>query len=608
MTRIPIKRSISIYFLFLLFIGGKNFAQSFAFDGRIPSLSGTDHISAFTYGFDRSYMVITNEHAKEPAVKTTPTFISYPYATRKFQLYGPSLGFTITSNGNSTDFPIHARWVTDQNPVMDAIFKGVVETNLKNTPGRYRRLSKFQVDSILKSATKNESRFDLAALQVRIMKNNKVVHDWKNISQLETMTKASDLAKGNFVVYYDKLEINDQVVITFRNKKDTSLIQFEFERMDLPLIPFLASFGRDTTTAPLAEYVKNTLEGKITRKETIHEFYRYWPDPQTDLLAIRLKYDRIFADTKLSFFFRKPEPDYVDTTLQYLLAYGQIKDSVWKTTGHMLFLSDFKPGADYKLLVRYKSTPGNIKTYTFHTLPKWYQATKYKYIIAGTIVLMLFCLLFLLYRFRLKKEKKKNAYLQYGLKSIRSQLNPHFIFNALSSIQGLINKNDIPGANHYLTEFSSLLRESLRNNDRELVPLDSELRILETYLKLEQLRFQFQYEILVDASIDKNAVEIPALLLQPLIENAIKHGVAGLHEKGKVTIAFSTDQKNLVVSIADNGNGFIQNTATQGVGLKLTKDRIRLLNQSFKKQPIQLHIETAFNNGTTVHLGFENWL
>ncbi|MES2373499.1 MAG: histidine kinase [Bacteroidota bacterium] len=604
MTLVSMKKNILVCFMFLLFFGSRGLGQSFTFNKKTseqPEQIG--HMSVFNYGFDRSYMVITNEYAKEPAIKYSPAYIHYPYETRKIQLYGPTLGFTITANGNSSDFPTYANWVGAGIPIMDSIFKGAIEARLKNTPGIYKRLSKLDFDSI----AKNKKKFDLAALQVRIIKNNKVVRDWKNISQLGTLTQATDVAKGNFVVYYDALQVNDHVVITFRNKSDTSLITFEFERLDSPLFPFLAAFQRDTTSKSYADFVKGVLEKDISKKSNVDEFYQYWPSKVYNM-EDRISKDRIFDNTKLAFTFRKPDPGYVDTTMEYLLSAGPIKDSLWQTTGHRLFLSDFKPGTDYTLLIRYKSTRGNIQTYTFHTLPKWYQTTKYKYAIVGVIILVLFSLLFLLSRIRLKKEKKKNAYLQYGLKSIRSQLNPHFIFNALSSIQGLINKNDIPGANHYLTEFSSLLRESLRNNDKELVPLDTELKILETYLKLEQLRFHFQYEIIVDAAIDKNAVEIPALLLQPLIENAIKHGVAGLQEKGTVTIAFNASNKNLVVSIADNGNGFIQNTATQGLGLKLTKDRIHLLNQSFKKQPIQLYIETAYNNGTTVHLGFENWL
>jgi hypothetical protein len=454
--------------------------------------------------------------------------IDLPYTTRKIHVYGPTLSFTITANGNSSDFVNPAKVMSAGTMVWDIIFKNIIEAREKKQQTFFQKPSKEEMDSIVK----NEKKFDLATLQVRIIKNHKLEQDWKNVSQLGTITLATDVTKGNFVVYNDYLEINDEVAITFRNKSDTSLIRFEFERMGSPLLPFLATFQRDTTSLAYADFVKKVWEKKTASKSDPDEYYRYWPA----LRNAAIKNERIYTDTKLALTFRKPDPRYVDTTMEYLLAAGPIQDSLWQTTGHMLFLSDFKPGADYSLLIRYKSTPGNIMTYRFQTLPRWYQTGKYRFILGGVIILVLFALLFLLSRIRLQKEKKKTAYLQYGLRSIRAQLNPHFIFNALSSIQGLINKNDIPAANHYLTEFSSLLRESLRNNDKELVPLDAELRILETYLKLEQLRFHFQYEIIVDEAIDKNAVEIPALLLQPLIENAIKHGVAGLQEKGRVTI------------------------------------------------------------------------
>lgn len=271
-----------------------------------------------------------------------------------------------------------------------------------------------------------------------------------------------------------------------------------------------------------------------------------------------------------------------------------------------------EPGHTYEVSIRLSSQPLNIGHYLIQVDVFWWQRTEWIALIIALVALL--TTWFLFYFFRrgkkkelLKQENEKNQ-ARYELKAIYAQLNPHFIFNALNSIQGLINKNDISGANHYLTEFSSLLRESLRNNEKELIPLDTELKILETYLRLEQLRFHFQYKILVDESIDKNAVEIPSLLLQPLIENAIKHGVASMAEKGMINISFQVKNKDMAVSIVDNGNGFIERTSTEGLGLKLTKDRIRLFNQSFKKQPIQLYIETAFNNGTTVHLGFENWL
>jgi LytS/YehU family sensor histidine kinase len=187
-------------------------------------------------------------------------------------------------------------------------------------------------------------------------------------------------------------------------------------------------------------------------------------------------------------------------------------------------------------------------------------------------------------------------------------LNPHFIFNALNSIQGLINKNELTSANLYLTEFSSLLRESLKNNDKELIPLNIELKTLETYIKLEQLRFYFNYSFQIDPNINTNTIDVPALLLQPLIENAIKHGISSLDKNGFISISIHQKEKNLVIEISDNGKGFVSSNKTNGFGLKLTNERIQLLNQSYKEQPIKMLIDSDASKGTVIHLVFENWL
>jgi LytS/YehU family sensor histidine kinase len=153
-----------------------------------------------------------------------------------------------------------------------------------------------------------------------------------------------------------------------------------------------------------------------------------------------------------------------------------------------------------------------------------------------------------------------------------------------------------------------LLRESLRNNDKEMVPLVTEVNLLETYLRLEQLRFNFKYEINIDQAIDKNATEIPYLILQPLVENAVKHGVSTLAEKGLIKIDFIKREHNLLVLITDNGNKFDETQATDGFGLKLTKSRISLLSQSLKEQPIKLTIERRQDMETIVNLVFTNWV
>ena len=208
----------------------------------------------------------------------------------------------------------------------------------------------------------------------------------------------------------------------------------------------------------------------------------------------------------------------------------------------------------------------------------------------------------------IQQKENENKQAKLELKAIYSQLNPHFIFNALASIQSLLNKKDIERANTYLSEFSSLLRSALKSTERELTPLSYELQIIEPYLSLEQLRFQFKYTITIDESININEVEIPSLLLQPLVENAIKHGISSLYEKGEIAILFTKFQKDLLLSIIDNGLGYNVSEISTGLGLKLTKDRIHLLNQTLNVNSIELMIESAKNKGTTVHLIFKNWL
>lgn len=197
--------------------------------------------------------------------------------------------------------------------------------------------------------------------------------------------------------------------------------------------------------------------------------------------------------------------------------------------------------------------------------------------------------------------------LQLELKTIYAQLNPHFVFNALSSIQGLINQQDIQGANNYLSDFARLMRESLTNSNKEEISLHEEIRGLETYLKLEQLRFGFAYQISLDDSIQRYDSSIPALLLQPLVENAVKHGVSTLGKDGRVDIHFDRNGDTMIVRIADNGKGFLSETPSTGFGLKVTRDRIKLMNELNRSQPIQLEITPRSPLGTEIILRFNHW-
>ncbi|MBC8985050.1 hypothetical protein H9X96_04600 [Pedobacter sp. N36a] len=126
------------------------------------------------------------------------------------------------------------------------------------------------------------------------------------------------------------------------------------------------------------------------------------------------------------------------------------------------------------------------------------------------------------------------------------------------------------------------------------------------YLQMEQLRFNFQYEIQLDDRINQANVEIPAMLLQPFIENAVKHGIAGLKGEGEILLAVSLKGNDLLFTITDNGKGFDVQAKASGYGLKLAEEYVALLCQIYKEQPTTLHIDSN-EKGTTSRIQLSNW-
>ncbi|NRF38651.1 histidine kinase [Pedobacter foliorum] len=203
-----------------------------------------------------------------------------------------------------------------------------------------------------------------------------------------------------------------------------------------------------------------------------------------------------------------------------------------------------------------------------------------------------------------EKEQQKNiAKLQ--LNSIRSQLNPHFLFNALSGIQNLMNKNEIDNANKYLSKFARLTRNVL--DDKELISLSQEKTLLDDYLQMEQLRFGFKYEIIHSEDLDLANIEIPSMLLQPFVENAVKHGISQKATDGKIMITFIKQANDLVLTVTDNGNGFDTEKKHNGLGLLLSDSRLALLNSIYKENRFTLDLQSS-TNGTKISLALTDWL
>ncbi|WP_350284981.1 histidine kinase [uncultured Croceitalea sp.] len=195
-----------------------------------------------------------------------------------------------------------------------------------------------------------------------------------------------------------------------------------------------------------------------------------------------------------------------------------------------------------------------------------------------------------------------------ALKSLRSQMNPHFIFNALNSVNNYIAKSDERSANRFLSEFSVLMRTVLENSEEDFIPLSKELELLRLYVKLEHSRFpeKFEYEVNIGEHLDVDAFEIPPMLLQPYIENAIWHGLRYKEEKGFLKIGLQQLTKDLLqIEISDNGIGRKKSSELKtrnqrkqrSKGMGNIKKRIAILNDMYRNK-LEVSINDLFEDGT----------
>lgn len=216
-----------------------------------------------------------------------------------------------------------------------------------------------------------------------------------------------------------------------------------------------------------------------------------------------------------------------------------------------------------------------------------------------------------------RRNSLKQQLFEYQRKALSSQMNPHFIFNSLNSIQLYILKNDIRTSNRYLTKFSSLMRSILVNSNEPSNTLENEINTLQTYIELEALRFanKFNFLITVDNLLAVTEVRIPTLLIQPYVENAIWHGLMNKPESGMLTISIHSMENNCIrCIITDDGIGRKKSAeinerkrAThKSLGAKITENRLELLNTLYKKNLqitiIDLEDENQQPAGTKVEL------
>lgn len=312
----------------------------------------------------------------------------------------------------------------------------------------------------------------------------------------------------------------------------------------------------------------------------------------------------VSPDRKIRLFL-STETGLPDSLVQYSLVNLKTGDTLQRTTGKQLLLPALKANADYSLQLYYKPQPESVVVYYLKVKPYWYQSLLFYLVVGAIFFILVTSITVVSLRRKIQAKNRLQQETEQRIRLLQSQLNPHFTFNSLSSIQGLINANQTDKANYYLESFGNLLRKTLERSQHIYNTLDREIDMMKTYLSLEELRFNFQWEITVAGSINPAEIEVPTLLLQPLIENAVKHGISGLGERGRLSMTLSNQLNDLIIVIKDNGAGF-DGTARQGFGIRLTNGRIEAINKLQKEKSIQLTFEK--DAGTILTLTFKNWL
>ncbi|MCD4730645.1 MAG: tetratricopeptide repeat protein [Bacteroidales bacterium] len=301
---------------------------------------------------------------------------------------------------------------------------------------------------------------------------------------------------------------------------------------------------------------------------------------------------------KLSVFYEKTG-NYQNSLLNYKL-YKRISDSLVKQKQNELIIRqqvNFDLESKEKELIRQKEEgiKENQQKFILYSVSS---------ISLITIVFLIILLYYLRYRNRLRRE-----YIQSEQKALRAQMNPHFIFNSLGSIQNFVLKQDADTANDYLAKFSRLIRQVLENSKYNTIPLNQEMDAIKTYVVLEQLRFENKFSFAIDTSPELSlaTIEIPPMLIQPFLENAILHGITPLKDKGHLELFINkVSSSRLEIIVEDNGIGRAQAAEInkhrmkhKSTGMKNVEERLIMLSK-IHKADFKYHIEDLFyKNGTS---------
>ena len=328
------------------------------------------------YIYHNTIFDINNNFISDPGRKFSPVFIRFPFKAEHLLLTGAELKISIT------------------------------EINKNDSLQYGNTVSPIVMDTV----TADSNLLQLKNLQLRVTKNNKIINDWNNVLNYPSFLDSSIALKDNhnhfkksYQVFNDSLNANDSIEIEFRSKSNLQpLSSYSLKRIESPIAPFLAEMLHDSsTTESTAAFIQTAIAENDKKMKIINTFYADWPAP----FGEGNNNERYFPSSKLAFYFRKPNANFPDSSLEYRLTGGEAIDTAWRKRGHMIIIPKLESNHHYVLSVRYINYPVIVWKKTFYVPPEWYQKNGF-YMLAGFgIALLLLFFLFLLYRLRLKKEK-----------------------------------------------------------------------------------------------------------------------------------------------------------------------------------------------------------
>lgn len=284
----------------------------------------------------------------------------------------------------------------------------------------------------------------------------------------------------------------------------------------------------------------------------------------------------------------------LNTKIQYRLL-GESSSDWQNTNSRSIKLVSIQPG-DYRFEIRSKKEESEwsiASTISIHVKPSLWQHPIFLLILFSILILVIASLISKYHKTSNKKhldEINTNFKIKtLEQKALQAMMNPHFIFNVLNSIQYLLSLKDADKAQTELNRFAKLIRLNLEITQDKFITIENEIEYLELYLSLEKLRFDdsFSYEIKCSDALSIYDTNIPTMLIQPFVENAIWHGIMPQNGKGFIRIDFFCDDNNLLIKIFDNGIGYNPelnlNKTHKSVGLKMTKERLELMQDIYKR-------------------------